>query len=271
MRAVKLPLSVILSLLTIGVCLVVTLTAPIIAPHGVNEIVGPGWEPPSTSHLLGTDMIGRDLLSRFVWGARVTILTAAAAVMIAFVAGTGFGLLAGLRKGWLDMVLSRFVDLVMAMPTLILAMVLLTILPRSVFCLVAIIALVEATRFFRLARLIAADTAALDYVEAAYLRGETTSWIILREILPNGMAPLLAELGLRFVFSVLFLSTLSFLGLGVQPPVTDWGSLIKENKDGLLFGITAALVPGAAIAVLAIAVASVVDWVSAGRDGGPKT
>ncbi|MVA52697.1 ABC transporter permease subunit [Agrobacterium vitis] len=266
----RLPFSVALSILVVALCLFVIIFAPMVAPHGVNEIVGTSWDPPSAGHPFGTDMVGRDLLSRFVWGARVTILTAGAAVLIAFAIGSGLGLLAGLRKGWLDMLLSRFVDLVMATPTLILAMVLLTILPRSIVFIVTIIALVEATRFFRLARLIAADTAALDYVEAAYLRGETTRWIIRREILPNAITPLLAELGLRFIFSVLFLSTLSFLGLGVQPPVTDWGSLIKENKDGLLFGITAALVPGAAIAALALAVTTLVDWVSVSRDGGPK-
>ncbi|MCZ7448129.1 ABC transporter permease [Rhizobium rhizogenes] len=267
---IRLPFSVALSVLTLVFCLIVIVFAPLVAPHGVNEIVGTSWDPPSVSSPFGTDMIGRDLLSRFVWGARVTILTAGAAVLIAFVVGSGLGFLAGLRKGWLDTGLSRVVDLVMAMPTLVLAMVLLTILPRSIAFIVSIIALVEATRFFRLARLIAADTAALDYVEAAYLRGETTQWIIRREILPNAITPLLAEFGLRFIFSVLFLSTLSFLGLGVQPPVADWGSLIKENKDGLLFGITAALVPGAAIAALALAVTTLVDWVSANRGGRPK-
>lgn len=270
MRSARPPLSVMLAILAVFLCFICVVFAPLIAPYGLNEIVGTSWDPPSASNLLGTDMIGRDLFSRFVWGARITILVASLAVLIAFLIGSGLGLLAGLRKGWLDMALSRFVDLVMSMPTLILAMMLLTILPRSVAFIVAIIALVEATRFFRLARLLAADIAALDYVEAAFLRGETTQWIIRHEILPNAITPLLAELGLRFIFSVLFLSTLSFLGLGLQPPMTDWGSLIKENKDGLLFGITAALLPWAAIAVLALAVTTLTDWISGRRQGIPS-
>ncbi len=259
-----------LSTLAIGIFLAVSLLAPFIAPYGVNVVVGTSWDPPSLSSPLGTDMIGRDLLSRFIWGARITILTAAAATLLACALGTSLGILAGLRRGWPDMALSRFVDLVMAMPALILAMVMLTILPRSIAFVVAIMALIEATRFYRLARLIAIDTAALDFVEAAYLRGERRRWIIFREILPNGIAPILAEFGLRLIFSVLFLSTLSFLGLGVQPPLTDWGSLIKENKDGLLFGIAAALLPGVAIAGLAIAVTTMVDWTTAGQTDGRK-
>lgn len=267
-RMFKLPVSVMLSGVAIALFIAVTALAPVLAPYGVNEIVGISWDPPSLSSPLGTDMIGRDLLSRFIWGARVTILTAAAATLLACLLGASFGILAGLRRGWPDMVLSRFVDLVMAAPTLILAMVLLTILPRSLAFIVAIMALIEATRFYRLARLIAVDTAALDFVESAYLRGEKALWIIFREILPNGIMPILAEFGLRFIFTVLFLSTLSFLGLGVQPPLTDWGSLIKENKDGLLFGITAALLPGVAIALLAVAVTTMVDWITAGENGG---
>ncbi|SCX22515.1 Glutathione transport system permease protein GsiD [Agrobacterium sp. DSM 25558] len=245
----------------VALFLTIALFAPILAPHGVNDIVGASWDYPSLSAPLGTDMIGRDLLSRFIWGARITLFTAGAATGIAFAIGTSLGLLAGLRNDWLDTALSRAVDLLMAIPTLIFALVLLTILPRSVIFIVGIIALLEATRFFRLSRSLAADIAVLDYIETAILRGETRLWIVFREILPNALAPLMAETGLRFIFAVLFVSTLSFLGLGIQPPITDWGSLIKENKDGLLFGVGAALVPGAAIALLAISVNMVVDWI----------
>ncbi|QCJ00905.1 ABC transporter permease [Agrobacterium larrymoorei] len=250
-----------IGLVFVAAFLLVALFAPFIAPHGVNDIVGASWDYPSLTAPLGTDMIGRDLLSRFIWGARVTIFTAAAATGIAYAVGTSLGLLAGLRNDWLDTILSRIVDLLMAIPTLIFALVLLTILPRSIVVIVAIMALLESTRFFRLARSVAADIAARDYIETAILRGETRLWIVYREILPNALAPLIAETGLRFIFAVLFLSTLSFLGLGIQPPITDWGSLIKENKDGLLFGVGAALIPGAAIALLAISVNMVVDWI----------
>jgi peptide/nickel transport system permease protein len=149
----------------------------------------------------------------------------------------------------------------MAIPTLIFALVVLAVLPKSVFVLIAVMAVLEATRVFRVSRAIASDVVVLDYVEIARLRGESKGWIIFNEILPNALSPLLAEFGLRFVFAILFLSTLSFLGLGVQPPVADWGSLVKDNKDGLMFGVFAALIPGGTIAALAISVNFVVDWV----------
>ncbi len=234
--------------------------APWLAPHPVSEVVGGVWEPPSADALLGTDNIGRDLFSRLVWGARVTFAIAALATALAFLLGVSLGFYAAVRRGWVDQLLSRLNDLLMAIPTLIFALVVLAVLPKTMIVLVLVMAILEATRVFRVSRAIAADLVVLDYVEVARLRGESWRWVILREILPNALSPLLAELGLRFAFSILFLSTLSFLGLGVQPPIADWGSLVKENKDGLLFGVFAALIPGAAIAILVICINLVVDW-----------
>ncbi len=234
--------------------------APWLAPHPVSEVVGGVWDVPSADALLGTDNIGRDLFSRLVWGARVTFTIAALATAIAFLIGVSLGFYAAVRRGWVDQVLSRLNDLMMAIPTLIFALVVLAVLPKNMVVLVLVMATLEATRVFRVSRAIAADLVGLDYVEVARLRGESWRWIMVREILPNALSPLLAELGLRFAFAILFLSTLSFLGLGVQPPIADWGSLVKENKDGLLFGVFAALIPGAAIAVLVICVNLVVDW-----------
>ncbi len=127
--------------------------------------------------------------------------------------------------------------------------------------IVLVIALLDATRVFRVSRSIAADIVVMDYVEAAQLRGEKLVWIMAREILPNAISPLLAEISLRFVFAVLFLSTLSFLGLGIQPPTPDWGGMVKDNKDGIVFGVSAALIPGAMIAALSISVNLVADWI----------
>ncbi|TCP81138.1 peptide/nickel transport system permease protein [Rhizobium sp. PP-CC-2G-626] len=234
--------------------------APWLAPHPVSAVVGGVWDPPSANALLGTDNIGRDLFSRLVWGARVTFAIAALSTAIAFLLGVLLGFYAAVRGGWIDQVLSRLNDLMMAIPTLIFALVVLAVLPKTMLVLVLVMATLEATRVFRVSRAIAADLVVLDYVEVARLRGESWRWVILREILPNALSPLLAELGLRFAFAILFLSTLSFLGLGVQPPIADWGSLVKENKDGLLFGVFAALIPGAAIAVLVICINLVVDW-----------
>jgi peptide/nickel transport system permease protein len=240
--------------------LLLAIFAPWLAPHPVSAVVGGVWDMPSGDALLGTDNIGRDLFSRLVWGARITFVIAALATAIAFLVGVSLGFYAAVRRGWIDQILSRLNDLMMAIPTLIFALVVLAVLPKNMVVLVLVMATLEATRVFRVSRAIAADLAGLDYVEVARLRGERWSWIIVREILPNALSPLLAELGLRFAFAILFLSTLSFLGLGVQPPIADWGSLVKENKDGLLFGVFAALIPGAAIAILVICINLVVDW-----------
>ncbi|MEJ5083581.1 MULTISPECIES: ABC transporter permease [unclassified Ochrobactrum] len=240
--------------------LFVAVFAEWLAPHPISEVVGSVWQGPSPEALLGTDNIGRDLLSRVIWGTRLTLSIAAAATILAFMIGVPLGFLAALTRGWPDQVLSRGNDLLMAIPTLIFALVVLAVLPKSIFILIAVIAVLEATRVFRVGRAIASDIVVLDYIEIARLRGESKSWIIFHEVLPNALSPLLAEFGLRFVFSILFLSTLSFLGLGVQPPIADWGSLVKENKDGLMFGVFAALIPGGAIALLAISVNFVVDW-----------
>ncbi|MGO1164092.1 ABC transporter permease [Brucella sp. C7-11G] len=240
--------------------LFVAVFAEWLAPHPISEVVGSVWQGPSRDALLGTDNIGRDLLSRVIWGTRLTLSIAAAATILAFLIGVPLGFLAALTRGWPDQVLSRGNDLLMAIPTLIFALVVLAVLPKSILILIAVIAVLEATRVFRVSRAIASDIVVVDYIEIARLRGESKSWIIFHEVLPNALSPLLAEFGLRFVFSILFLSTLSFLGLGVQPPIADWGSLVKENKDGLMFGVFAALIPGGAIALLAISVNFVVDW-----------
>lgn len=244
----------------LAVFLIVALFAPWLAPHPVSAVVGGVWEPPSANALLGTDNIGRDLFSRLVWGARVTFIIAALATLLAFLIGVTLGFYAAFRQGWVDQVLSRLNDLMMAIPTLIFALVVLAVLPKTMVVLVLVMAVLEATRVFRIARALAADIVVLDYVEVARLRGEGWRWVVFREILPNALSPLLAELGLRFAFAILFLSTLSFLGLGVQPPIADWGSLVKDNKDGLVFGVFAALIPGAAIAILVVSVNLVVDW-----------
>ena len=159
------------------------------------------------------------------------------------------------------MALSRAVDVLMPIPTVIFALVVVSVFPSTVPVLILVMGILDSTRVYRLARAVAMDINVMDFVEAARLRGEKTSWIVFREILPNALTPLVSELGMRFIFAVLFLSALSFLGLGVQPPDADWGGLVKENKEGIVFGIPAGLAPAAAIALLTIAVNLVADWV----------
>lgn len=246
--------------LTAGFILAAAL-ADVIAPYPLDAILGGVWESPSASHWLGTDSIGRDIFSRLIYGGQITIFVALAASVLSFSIGAFFGFLAAVQGGWADQILSRICDLMMAIPSLIVALVMLSVLPLNLGVLIVVMGVLDSTRVFRLARAVAMDIAVMEYVEAAKLRGEKQGWVIFREILPNSLSPLVAEFGLRFIFAVLFISTLSFLGLGVQPPLADWGGMVKENKDGLTYGKAAALVPAAAIALLAISVNLVADWV----------
>jgi peptide/nickel transport system permease protein len=257
----RIPVSALIGLTLTGGFLFVAVFAQFIAPYPIDSTVGGVWDSPSATHWLGTDTIGRDILSRLIYGAQITIFVALAASILSFSLGAFLGFLAAVSGGWVDQVLSRIVDLVMAIPSLIVALVMLSVLPLNLTVLILVIGILDSTRVFRLSRAVAVDISVMDYIEAARLRGERQSWIIFREILPNALSPLVAEFGLRFIFAVLFISTLSFLGLGIQPPLTDWGGMVGENKGGLVYGKSAALVPAAAIALLAISVNLVADWI----------
>jgi peptide/nickel transport system permease protein len=189
-----------------------------------------------------------------------------ATTFLSFLIGGSLGLAAAIDRRWIDQILSRSVDVLMAIPSLIFALVLLSIFGSTVLNLIIIIAILDATRVFRLTRSVAINVVVMDYVEAARLRGEGISWIMRREILPNILPPLIAEFGLRFCFVFLTIAALSFLGVGIQPPTADWGSMVRENANLLQFaqydlrsGLTP-LLPAAAIALLTVAVNFVVDW-----------
>jgi peptide/nickel transport system permease protein len=218
------------------------------------------WASPSPQHWLGLDSLGRDMLSRLMFGARTSIALALATTLLAFAIGILTGFTAAIARGWIDMLLSRVVDAVMAIPTLIFALVILSVLGSSIPVLIGVMAVLNSTRVYRLSRALAMNIAVLEYVEAARLRGERLGWIIRREILPNALPPLIAEFGLRFCFTFLFIASLSFLGLGIQPPYADWGGMVRDNAQAITFGGIAPLVPAAAIALLSIAVNLVVDW-----------
>jgi len=247
-------------LLVIAVYAVTAIFAPLIAPYGEYQVVGAQYMPWTGDHLLGTDNLGRDMLSRVVYGARNTIGIALTATVLTFLIGTVFGFLAATVGGWLDQVLSRAVDILMAIPTLIFALMLLTVFGTSIPVLIGVIAVLESTRVYRLARAVGTDIVVMDYVEVARLRGEGLWWIMRREVLPNASAPLAAEFGLRFCFVFLFISALSFLGLGIQPPAADWGGMVRENATLISFGDPTPLIPAGAIAVLTVGVNFVVDW-----------
>ncbi len=233
---------------------------PVIAPYGETEIVGDVWMPMSFDNLLGTDHLGRDLFTRLLYGARNTIAIAFITTMLSFVVGSICGFFAATLKGWTDLILSRVVDILMAFPTLIFALMALSVVGTSVVSLIFVIALLDSTRVYRLSRAVAMDISVMEYVEAARLRGERIWWLMRHEILPNALPPLVAEFGLRFCFVFLFIAALSFLGLGIQPPTADWGGMVRENAGAITFGIFIPLWPAGAIAFLTVGVNLIVDW-----------
>ena len=258
----------------VGVCIIVmnliaAVFAPIIAPYPETEIIGDVWEggfwddsapthdPPA---LLGTDNLGRDLFTRLIYGARNTIGIAFITTLLAFGVGISCGFFAATLRGWVDQVMSRAVDILMAIPTLIFALMILSVLGTSIPVLIVVIAMLDSTRIYRISRAVAMDIEVMEYVEIAKLRGEGLWWVMRHEILPNTLAPLVAEFGLRFCFVFLFIAALSFLGLGLQPPTADWGSMVRENAGGINFGIIVPLIPASAIAILTVGVNLVVDW-----------
>ena len=239
---------------------IVSIFAPLIAPYGETEIIGKSYELWSDKHFLGTDNLGRDMLSRLIFGARNTIGMALLTTFLAFLIGSITGMIAAVIGGWIDQIFGRIVDVLMSIPSLIFALLILSFFGTSITYLIGTIAILEATRVFRLARATGMNVAVMDFVEVAKLRGEKLGWIIRKEILPNIAAPLLAEFGLRFCFVFLFISALSFLGLGIQPPTADWGSMVRENATLISYDDITPLLPAGAIALLTVATNFVVDW-----------
>lgn len=260
MKLQDIPISAWIGMFGIALALICAIFAPWIAPYRETDILGNVWAPADGQYIFGLDNLGRDILSRLIYGARTTLFVALGSTVISFSLGILLSFTAAVSRGVIDAVFSRVNDLMMSIPTLIFALVVLAVLPQNIFVLILVMAILDSTRVYRLGRAVALDVAVMEFVEAARLRGEGKVWIIFREILPNTLSPLLAEFGMRFAFAILFLSTLSFLGLGIQPPTSDWGGMVKDNKDGIIFGVTAALVPGGAIATLAVCINLVVDW-----------
>lgn len=256
----KLTLTAWVGLAIILLNVIVALGAPLIAPFPEADIVGDAWADPDVVHWLGLDNLGRDILSRLIFGARLSIGLSALITALAFAIGIAAGFTAATLGGWVDMVLSRIADLLLSMPILIFAFMILSVLGTAIPVLIFTIALLNSTLVFRLSRAVAMNIASLEYVEAARVRGEGLWWIISREILPNAVPPLAAEFGLRFCFTFLLIAALSFLGLGIQPPLADWGSMVKDYRDMINLDSPAPLYPAAAIALLTIGINFMVDW-----------
>ena len=234
---------------------------------GGDEYPDTDFQPPSKIVYLGTDYLGRDTLSRILYGARTTIGISFIATLWAYVIGVTLGIAAAVGSKLLDMTLSRLNDAVLAIPSLMLALVMIAALGSTIPLLILLTGIIYAASVFRIARSLGQEVMVSDFVEAARVRGEGLWWIITREILPNIAMPLATDFGLRFVWIILFISALSFLGLGVQPPMSDWGSMVKENLPGLIYGSIAPIVPSLAIATLTISVNMIVDDISAHSGG----
>ena len=262
----KAPFTAWVGILIVTSYFLVALFAPFLAPYGEAQIFKVPYAPWDDKHLFGTDRLGRDIFSRLIYGARNTMGIALLTTFIAFLIGVGLGLLAAILRGWVDQILARFVDILMAIPSLIFALMLLSIFGSTALNLILIIAVLDSTRVFRLSRAVGMNIVVMEYVEAARLRGEKIYWIMGREILPNILPPLVAEFGLRFCYVFLMIASLSFLGVGIQPPTADWGSMVRETGELIQFAaydFTAALtpiLPAAAIGILTIGVNFVVDW-----------
>ena len=278
----QMPLTAAFGVLVIICYAITAVFAGFLAPYGQEQVFAqanllPGGDPATggnPEHLLGTDQIGRDILSRLIYGAQNTVGIAFVTTCLAFLIGTTFGFLAAVKGGWVDQLSSRVVDALMAIPQLIFALLLMTIASAwtasnnwlLMFYMILIIAVLDSTRVYRLSRAVGQNIVVMDYIEAAKLRGENLSYLIFKEILPNAFAPLLAEFGLRFCFVFLTIAALSFLGIGIKPPLADWGTMVKDLSQFINFAqfspLTASLplMAAGAIALLTVGVNFVVDW-----------
>lgn len=247
--------------------LFIAMFGPMLAPHGVGAIVAYDvFEPMSAQYLLGTDYLGRDMLSRVLHGTRFTVGLALAAALLASTAGAALGLFAAVSGRWIDEVVSRILDALICIPSKIFALVMVAAFGSSLPLLLLTAALSYLPGAYRIARSLAVNLNMMEYVQIARARGEGRIYLACTEILPNMIHPMLADFGLRFVFVVLLLSGLSFLGLGVQPPDADLGSLVRENISGLAEGAPAVIMPALAIATLTIGVNLLIDSLSGRPD-----
>ena len=262
------PATALVGLLIVGVYVVAAVFAPWIAPYGEYEVVSDiPFAPWSEANLLGTDQLGRDFLTRIVYGARNSIGIAFVTTLLAFAIGGFFGIMAAALRGWVDQVFSRFVDAVMSIPDLIFTLLLLAIFGSSALNLILIIAILDSTRIFRISRASAMNVVTLDYVEASTARGEGLYWRIVHEILPNILPILISEFGMRFCFVFLVIAALSFLGVGLQPPMAEWGSMVRDNAVLINSGDITPLIPASAIALLTVGVNFVADWLLSKSSG----
>jgi peptide/nickel transport system permease protein len=255
----RLPLAGVIGSAVFAFWLLMAVAGPYLAPDDAGGVGDDVFAPISALHPLGTDYLGRDMLSRILHGAPYTVGLALAAVLVASVGGTALAMSAAAAGGWFDAIVSRVVDTMLSIPHKLLALIIVAGFGTSIPLLVLTAGIGYMPGAYRIARALAVNVQAMEYVQAARARGEGLAYITCFEMLPNMFRPVLADFGLRFLYIVLLLSGLSFLGLGIQPPAADWGSLVRENIIGLSEGAPAVVMPAIAIATLTIAVNLAID------------
>jgi ABC-type dipeptide/oligopeptide/nickel transport system permease subunit len=248
----------------LALVLVVALLGPALAPHSPSETVSTPAASPSSAFPLGTDYLGRDVLSRVLSGGRTLLWVALVATALAYILGASTGLVAGYKGRWTDTLLMRATDVPLVIPGILIILVVIAGLGTGVVPLIVGVALVQAPGVARFTRSVILPARGRGYVEAAQLRGERTAYIILREIMPNISGPILTDLGTRFTFSVLLVAAANYLGLGVQPPNSDWAVMVSENRSTLALNAAALLAPAAMIALLTVGINLVADGFARG-------
>ncbi len=238
----------------------VTFFGPLLSPYGEMDFVSEhSFLQPCKEFPLGTDYVGRDILSRLFCGTRLTLGMGVLATLIASLLGSSLGIFAAIKGGWVDMFICRVNDALLSIPGIMLGLVVVAALGASIPILIITTGIVYACSVFRIARALGMDLAVMDYVEVARARGESIWWVLWHEIFPNAAMPLIVDFGLRLSFAILFMSSMSFLGLGVQPPYADWGGMVRENLIGLNSESLAPIIPAVAIASLTVGLNLIVD------------
>lgn len=258
-----------------GILLFVVLLAvvgPYVSPYSPTQPIGDPLSGPSSGALLGTDFLGRDVLSRLLHGGGSVLGLAAAATALAYGAGLAIGLVAGYSRSIADPLLMRAVDVMLAFPPLLFLLVLITGAGSSVGALILGVAVIQAPAISRIVRTATLEVSVRGYVEAAVARGERSVAVITREVLPNILAPVLVDAGLRFTFSILIIASVNFLGLGLQPPSSDWARMIGENREYISLNAFAVVAPAGMIGILTIGINLVGDAIarSLGRSYVPR-
>jgi len=235
-----------------GLVVAVAVAGPFLAPHGIADLVGPDLAKPSAHFPLGTDYLGRDLLSRVLAGGWVLLVMAGIATVIGVGLGATAGISAAYLRGTADSLIMRTVDVILAFPQLVFALLLLSILGPRLWLITLTVGITHAPQVGRVIRAATLDVSEQDYVKAVELQGMRPGKVMRKEILPNLITPLMVEIGLRLTYSIIIIAGLAFLGFGQNPPAASWGELINDNRAYLALNPWAVIAPAALIALLTI-------------------